>query len=69
MQRMVSEGGETEMDVIPFLFEFAAYQYQKVTDPAYFQQAIVDLIDAAKPIIALAKEGDNPFRVIRLSRG
>jgi hypothetical protein len=65
MQKWIGETEEDSCgtdDTIEFLFGFAGYEYQKVTEE--FHAAIAASIDAGKPVIARAKTGAGRFRVI-----
>ena len=67
MQKLI---GETEADgcgtdyTVDFLFGFAGYAYQKLTDVSAFIPAMIASIDAGKPVIAKVKSGAGRFRVI-----
>lgn len=67
MQRLICEtdfyDGGTEA-TIDFLFGFAGYAYQKLTDPAAFASAVVTSIDANRPVLAKTKAGEGRFRVL-----
>jgi len=58
MQRLIGDcdgqyfGNDNTAD---FLFGFAGYGFRKLTDPAGFKAAIMESIDAGKPVIAKAK--------------
>jgi hypothetical protein len=67
MQKLI---GETEADscgtdyTVDFLFGFAGYTYDKLTDPDAFKATIIASIDAGRPVIAKVKTGEGRFRVI-----
>lgn len=62
--------GETEADscgtddTVDFLFGFAGYGYDKLTDAGAFRDAIVASVDAGRPVIAKVKTGEGRFRVL-----
>ncbi|MCU0520642.1 MAG: hypothetical protein MUF84_08125 [Anaerolineae bacterium] len=62
--------GETEADscgtdaTVDFLFGFAGYAYDKLSDPDAFRAAITASIDAGRPVIAKVKTGEGRFRVL-----
>lgn len=56
------EGG-TDNNV-DFLFGFAGYEYQIITDSTTFQDKIVSSIDLGKPVIVKVNSGNDRFRVI-----
>ena len=67
MQKMICEsdfydgGSENNID---FLFGFAGYEYQIITEQNKFQEAVTMSVDAGKPVIAKVKTGKMPYRVI-----
>lgn len=68
MQKLILGGtsfydGETDYTV-DFLFGFAGYNYRKLTDANEFKTAIIDSINADKPVIAEVNSGNGNFRVI-----
>jgi len=49
---------------VDFLFGFAGYEYQKITDAKLFKSAITASIDAGRPAIVELSSDDGTFRVI-----
>lgn len=64
MQKMISDDSDSEIDIIKFLFDFTAYEYQKLTKPDEFKSAIIESINAGRPVIAKVNAEVNNFRVI-----
>ena len=67
MQLLISDpdydDGGTDNNV-EFLFGFAGYEYQQLTDPSVFREKIKAAIDTGKPILVRVKSGGARFRVI-----
>lgn len=49
---------------VEFLFSFAGYDYQKLTDPASFESAVIQSIDAGRPVLAKGREKEGRFHVL-----
>ena len=49
---------------VDFIFGFAGYEYQKITDAAMFKKEIVAAIDSGKPVLADLATDDKSFLVI-----
>lgn len=64
MQTMISDDSDYETDIINFLFDFTAYEYQKLTEPNEFKSAIIESVNSGKPVLAKVNEKNNSFRII-----
>ena len=49
---------------VDFLFGFAGYEYQKITDASMFKKEIIAAIDSDKPVLADLAIDDKSFSVI-----
>ena len=51
-------------DTVEFLFGFSGYAYRKLKDPDAFKAAVIEAIDAGKPVLAKVKADTGYFHVI-----
>lgn len=51
-------------ETVDFLFGYAGYAYDKLTNPAEFRGAVAASIDAGRPLIAKARADEGRFHVI-----
>jgi len=51
-------------ETIDFLFGFAGYAYEHISDPARFHASIAAAIDSGMPVLARLIGGEDPWRVL-----
>ena len=49
---------------VDFIFGFAGYEYQKITDATMFKKEVITAIDSGKPVLADLATNDKSFSVI-----